>query len=192
MEQAHHMPDSTRSYVGCHKERSGRGECAGCHHMLPQPPSQAACKICHDGPLPRKVDQRTSPFVPMTPRELPVLPDVSDDFPEVVEASVLAGKYQPAKFPHKKIVAGMDEMVRKSRLATRFHGKTVVLCAGCHHNSPPGERVPSCRSCHSDAAHPVKDLPDLTAAYHRQCIGCHQAIGHPSQGCTDCHEEVRK
>lgn len=192
LEQAHHMPDSTLSCVGCHQGRSGRGECAGCHNMLPQPPGQAACKLCHDGPLPRQVDKTASPFVPLTPRELPELPAVSADFPEEIEIKVLSDQYKPSKFPHKKIVARLDEMTRKSRLATRFHAKTVVLCAGCHHHSPPGERVPACRSCHSDAAHPQKDLPDLTAAYHRQCIGCHQAIGHQAQGCTDCHEEVRK
>jgi hypothetical protein len=192
LEQVHHMPDSDRSCVGCHRERSILGQCAGCHHMLPQPPSQASCRFCHVGPLARRVDQQTSPFIPMTPRELPGLPQVSDDFPEEIEIKVLAGKYRPSKFPHKKIVAALDAGVRANRLAARFHNETAVLCAGCHHHSPPGERVPSCRSCHSDAAHPLKDLPDLTAAYHRQCIGCHQAIGHPATGCTDCHEEVQK
>jgi hypothetical protein len=70
--------------------------------------------------------------------------------------------------------------------------KTGVLCAGCHHHSPPDERVPACRSCHTDTARAGRDLPDLGTAYHRQCIGCHRAIGHAAQGCTDCHQEVRK
>jgi hypothetical protein len=192
LEQAHHVPDSTLSCVGCHKEHTGRNECAGCHHMLSQPPGQAACKICHDGPLPRQVDKTSSPCVPMISAELPELPDVSADFPEEIEIKILSNRYRPVKFPHKKIVARLDEMTRKSRLATRFHQKTETLCAGCHHNSPLGERVPACKSCHGDAAHSQKDLPNLTVAYHRQCIGCHQAIGHPAQGCTDCHEEVRK
>jgi hypothetical protein len=192
LEQAHHLPGSALSCVGCHDERSGRGQCAGCHRMLPQPPDQAACKVCHHGPLPRQVDRTASPFVPLTPREPPGLPDVSEDFPEVVEISALAGKYKPSKFPHRKVVEALDKDVRKSRLASSFHQKTGTLCAGCHHNSPPNERVPACRSCHGDVARPRQDLPDLTEAYHRQCIGCHQAIGHKAQGCTDCHQEVRQ
>jgi hypothetical protein len=192
LEQAHHLPGSALSCVGCHDERSGRGQCAGCHRMLPQPPGQAACKVCHHGPLPRQVDRTASPFVPLTPREPPGLPDVSEDFPEVVEISALAGKYKPSKFPHRKVVEALDKDVRKSRLASSFHQDTGTLCAGCHHNSPPNERVPACRSCHGDVAHPRQDLPDLTEAYHRQCIGCHQAIGHKAQGCTDCHQEVRQ
>jgi hypothetical protein len=192
LEQAYHLPDSQLSCVGCHKKHSEENECAGCHHVLPQPPGKAACKVCHWGPLPRRVGGRPAPSIPFAPVQLSGLPAVSADFPEEVEIRVLADRYKPSKFPHKKIVAKLDEMVRGSRLATRFHSKTEVLCAGCHHHSPPGERVPSCRSCHSDAAHPQKDLPDLTAAYHRQCIGCHQAIGHEAQGCSDCHQEVRK
>jgi len=192
LEQVHHMPDSDRSCVGCHRERSVQDQCAGCHHMLPQPPSQASCRFCHNGPLPRRIDAQASPFIPMTPRDLPELPAVSADFPEEIEIKVLASKYRPSKFPHQKIVAALDEGVRENQLAARFHNETSVLCAGCHHRSPPGERVPACRSCHGDAAHPQKDLPDLTAAYHRQCIGCHQAIGHPATGCTDCHQEVPK
>jgi hypothetical protein len=160
--------------------------------MLAQPPSQATCKVCHWGPLARQVAGRAPPSIPFAPVRLSVLPDISEDFPEEVEIKVLASKYRSSMLPHKKAVATMDEAVRKSRLAKRFHATTEVLCAGCHHRSPPGERVPACRSCHSDAAHPQKDLPDLTAAYHRQCIGCHQAIGHPATGCTDCHQEVQK
>jgi hypothetical protein len=189
LEQAYHMPGSAWSCVGCHKQRSGRGQCAGCHRALAQVPGQAACEVCHRGPLPEEPEKTVVPLPPVRPEGLP---QVGPEFPEEVEIGVLAQKYEPSRFPHKKIVAALDQGVQESRLARRFHQKTGTLCAGCHHHSPPDTRVPSCRSCHSTAAHPEKDLPDLTAAYHRQCIGCHQAIGHQAQGCTDCHQEARQ
>lgn len=192
LSQAFHDPNSTLSCVGCHRENSNRGECAGCHHMLATPPSQAACDLCHNGPLPEKLDRSSSPMTLLADRELSALPDVSERFPEEIEIESLTDRYQPAKFPHRKIVAALDEVVRGNQLAEHFHQTTETLCTGCHHNNPPGDPVPACRSCHGDENYPQKDLPDLTAAYHRQCIGCHQAIGHKAQGCTDCHEELRK
>lgn len=204
LNQAFHTSDSALSCVGCHKERSGQGVCAGCHHMLPVPPGQAACDLCHSGPpaeaeavageaaAGEAVDPNSSLQAALAPRELAALPAVSDDFPEKLELELLADKYGPARFPHQKIVAALDRAVRDSRLAARFHQDTNTLCAGCHHRSPPGDPIPACRSCHGDENVPGKDLPELNAAYHRQCIGCHQAIGHQAQGCTDCHQEVRR
>ena len=189
LEQAYHMPNSAWSCVGCHKESAGQGQCAGCHRTSAGVPGQAACEVCHWGPLPEEPENTVITFPKVA---LEGLPAAGPDFPEDVEIGVLAEKYQPSQFPHKKIVAALDQGVQASRLARRFHQKTRTLCAGCHHHSPPSERPPACRSCHSTAADPQKDLPDLTAAYHRQCIGCHQAIGHEAQGCTDCHQEVSR
>jgi len=189
LEQAYHMSGSTWSCVGCHAKNSGQGQCAGCHRTSAEVPGQAACGICHRGPLPQPGEIRAAVTFPQVAME--GLPAVSADFPEEVEIGVLAEKYEPSQFPHKKIVAALDKGVQENRLAKRFHQKTRTLCAGCHHHSPPDERPPACRSCHSTAAGPEKDLPDLTSAYHRQCIGCHQAIGHEAQGCTDCHQVSR-
>jgi hypothetical protein len=192
LSQAFHEPDSTLSCVGCHRENANRGECAGCHHMLPTPPSQSACDLCHSGPQSEKLDRNSSPMTLLADREFPALPAVSEDFPEEIAIKSLADRYQPVKFPHKQIVTSLDRVVCGNQLAERFHQNTETLCAGCHHNNPPGDPVPACRSCHGDENDSQKDLPDLKAAYHRQCIGCHQAIGHEAQGCTDCHEELRK
>ncbi len=189
---AYHLPGSELSCVGCHQKLSGQGQCAGCHQTPARVPGQAACAVCHRGPPPRRAATAPPPAVPFSPVQLGGLPAVSEDFPAEVEIGVLAEKYRPSAFPHEQIVAALDRGVRESRLARRFHQKTRTLCAGCHHHSPPDERPPACRSCHADAARPGKDLPDLTTAYHRQCIGCHQAIGHEAQGCTDCHKEVQK
>jgi hypothetical protein len=196
LNQASHDPDSTLSCVGCHKERSGQDLCAGCHHVLPVPPAQGSCDLCHSGPPPERegeaVDRKSLLLAALALRQHAELPPVSADFPEELELEELADKYGPARFPHQKIVAALDRAVRDSRLATRFHQGTNTLCAGCHHRSPPCDPMPACRSCHGDENAAGTDLPELNAAYHRQCIGCHQAIGHEAQGCTDCHQEVRK
>ncbi len=123
--------------------------------------------------------------------ELDPLPAPSDDFPDKVVIDVLADKYRPAEVDHRKIVASLDRVVRKSGLARRFHSKTEVLCAGCHHNSPVGARPPQCRACHGSVADAKTDKPALKAAYHRQCIGCHQKMGIvKALGCKDCHAEA--
>ena len=192
LEQAYHMPDSAWSCVGCHKESAGQGQCAGCHQTSAGVPGQAACRICHWGPPPERAKVIPPPSVPFSPVALEGLPAAGPDFPEDVEIGVLAEKYAPSQFPHEKIVAALNQGVKASRLAKRFHQNTKTLCAGCHHHSPPNERPPACRSCHTDTARAGKDLPDLGTAYHRQCIGCHQAIGHKAQGCTDCHQEVSR
>jgi hypothetical protein len=115
------------------------------------------------------------------------LPAVGDDFPDEITIDFLKQKYEPSVLPHRKIVERLDAIVRGSKLAVRFHGSGDISCSGCHHQSPAGDRPPPCRSCHAGEADATRDKPALLAAYHRQCIGCHQrmAIGH--EGCTDCH-----
>ena len=192
LNQAFHQAGSELSCVGCHQQRSGEGACAGCHHMLPLPPGQAACELCHSGPVAEQVDPNGSPLAALAPVELAALPAFSESFPQALQLHVLADKYRPAPFPHGQIAAALDRAVRSSRLARRFHAKTETLCSGCHHRSSTGDPTPTCRSCHGDENAADRDLPELKAAYHRQCIGCHQAIGHPAQGCTDCHQEANK
>lgn len=191
---AFHQAGSELSCVGCHRERSNEGACAGCHHMLPVPPGQASCELCHSDPPPSReaADPDASLLAALAPVELAALPAFSDSFPQALQLEVLADRYGPVRFPHGPIAAALDRAVRDSRLARRFHAKTETLCSGCHHRSSPGDPTPTCRSCHGDENAAGRDLPELNAAYHRQCIGCHQAIGHPAQGCTDCHQEARK
>jgi DnaJ-class molecular chaperone len=101
--------------------------------------------------------------------------------------SALAKSYEPVRLPHSKIVAKLDAGARASSLANRFHERTDRLCTGCHHHSPVGAPPPQCRSCHGETAAATVDKPALLVAYHRQCIGCHQAMDIKKQGCTDCH-----
>jgi hypothetical protein len=148
-------------------------------------PAERSCRTCHGGPL--AAEQVLTEPPRLAEHSFEALPAISEGFPDQVVIDVLADEYEPSKLPHAKIVAKLDAGARASALAKRFHGDTATLCAGCHHHSPLGARPPACRSCHTEAADPVSDRPDLKVAYHRHCIGCHIRMNVPQQGCTDCH-----
>lgn len=197
---SYHYGSSSHSCVGCHETKTATQDCSGCHRRLQHPPQQRACIICHSGPTPQALggepgsggdsDAAGSIQTPF-PEDalLATLPELSDDFPDKVVIDILADEYRGAELPHAKIVAKLDAAVRNSRLASRFHGQTEVLCAGCHHQSPIGTRPPPCRACHGQKADATEDKPALKAAYHRQCVGCHQEMK-IKDGCTDCHAEA--
>ncbi len=216
LEQAYHTASSEHSCVGCHKKESYKKDCAGCHHKFKQPPSRRTCKNCHSGPRPGQkpasmsdtyadntttaqwsvaadagVNTQAQTAVPQIPDvNLATLPVTSDDFPENVTIDSLVKKYAASEFPHRKIVTTLDTAIRKSKAAKRFHGTTQIMCTGCHHSTPEGSRPAACRACHSDNADAIKDKPGLRAAYHRQCIGCHQKMRIKAQGCEDCHKKA--
>jgi hypothetical protein len=185
MAQSYHALGSEHSCVGCHAANTSDSSCTGCHHQLGAAPGQLACTVCHSGPSPGGQALETPPAIAEV--LLAALPAPSDDFPETVVIDGMANEYEPSTLPHAKIVAKLDAAVRQSPLAGRFHATTQTLCSGCHHNTPVGTRPPPCRSCHGDTAEATVDRPDLKAAYHRQCLGCHIEMGLSQQGCTDCH-----
>ena len=64
-------------------------------------------------------------------------------------------------------------------------------CAACHHYRPAdpaaAETVP-CSACHQDAFNPDHDgRIGLKAAYHLQCVGCHETAGEGPVRCEGCH-----
>ncbi len=140
-------------------------------------------------PSPEPTLSPEPPPPPSPPVTRAPLPPFSEAFPETVVINLLARDYQPSKLPHGKIVATLDRKARENKLAGAFHTDT-TLCAGCHHHSPPATRPPACRSCHGAKAHPTRDQPSLKAAYHRQCIGCHESMSIKKTGCIDCHAEA--
>ncbi|MBI5528545.1 MAG: cytochrome c3 family protein [Deltaproteobacteria bacterium] len=218
LEQAHHRAGSGFSCVGCHERlTSTKVECAGCHEQMLEPPGERACAVCHSGTAPAVVSvpivgpaveeapgTQSAPSAalvttpPHKPPDAELFADVklaplpkvdAKDFPEKITIDVGGKKYQPTVMPHLKIVKKLHDESAKSKLANRFHGKTEVLCAGCHHHhSPADKRPPPCRSCHGAAATAGRDMPSLENAFHRQCIGCHQQMARKEQGCTDCHK----
>ena len=87
--------------------------------------------------------------------------------------------YGPARFMHSKHAASLNGD-----------------CALCHHASPEGadagadrlSETVACRSCHQESFNP--DHPErigLKAAYHQQCMGCHETMNRGPVDCVGCH-----
>lgn len=83
-------------------------------------------------------------------------------------------KYGPVRFMHAKHSAALNNN-----------------CAKCHHYKPEGADAPeflACRSCHQDAFNPeTPDRVGLKAAYHQQCMGCHESMKQGPVHCSGCH-----
>jgi hypothetical protein len=118
------------------------------------------------------------------------------DIPEKVSIKVLMNQYEPAELPHRKIVSTLVKNIQGDKLAAYFHNDKGTVCQGCHHHSPVSKKPPLCGSCHGkpfDEKTPLR--PGLMAAYHRQCMECHEnmQMEKPSAvDCTGCHKERKK
>ncbi|GAB6906052.1 Cyctchrome c, class III family protein (fragment) [Desulfosarcina cetonica] len=81
--------------------------------------------------------------------------------------------YGPVRFMHAK------------------HAVVVKDCALCHHYRPLDEAASEtvrCSACHQEPF--KKDHPErigLKAAYHQQCMGCHQKMDQGPIDCAGCH-----
>ena len=184
---AYHSPTSKHSCVGCHRKAASKPDCAGCHQTLERDVSTRTCTQCHTGPRPPAAPPKAMPPFAGVMQ----LPPYSKEYPEHVVLKSLAKAYGPVKLPHGKIVAKLFQAANGSALARQFHGRVETLCAGCHHHAPVGRRPVACGSCHRNNDHATRDLPGLKAAYHRQCMGCHEKMGLSKyNGCTVCHEKA--
>jgi hypothetical protein len=159
---------------------------------------EAGCEVCHAGPLPARLESERSRFRSLDdfrpdPAEI-ALSFAPDEIPETVEIGALSDQYEPAVMPHRKIVEKLREHIGESTTASYFHLHEDVVCQGCHHQSPVGEKPPLCESCHrAQSADLELAKSALQGAYHQQCLGCHEsmALEKPSD-CTGCHEEKRE
>lgn len=219
LEASMHKIDSSMSCVGCHETKKADKSCAGCHEFMPtghkkQDPS--SCVSCHMKPT---ADILEFPVISeQTPEELPqdgsvhktdiqaqMLLDsrtaitttyLEEDIPEKVVIQKLSKKYEPTELPHRKIVNTLMKNIQDNKITQYFHQDPGTLCQGCHHNSPVSKKPPSCESCHgvaSESVYPFK--PGLMAAYHNQCMGCHDRMGiekPAANDCTGCHKEKKK
>ena len=122
----------------------------------------------------------------------PVQPLTAMQGPLKVTIDALADKYEPNNFTHRRHVASLMERIKGDKLAAAFHNKPETLCATCHHRSPLSATPPKCGSCHTKDIDPKNpSRPNLKAAYHLQCMGCHQGmnVGRPKNtDCTTCHK----
>lgn len=87
--------------------------------------------------------------------------------------------YGPARFMHSKHAASLGGD-----------------CALCHHASPEGSdagidrlsETVACRTCHQESFNPAHpERIGLKAAYHQQCMGCHEEMNKGPINCVGCH-----
>jgi len=189
---AYHAPFSEHSCVGCHNKKKLEKDCAGCHRFIPlidikaKEPKKEVCDRCHTG--------KKEVILP------PPLSTAGLD-PEVVKKEikikVLEKEFEPADFPHRKIIDKLVDISNNNKLARYFHNDLKILCEGCHHQrKSPAEAKkdtpPSCQNCHPKYFNPVNpNKLKLQSAYHVQCIGCHDnmRLEKPTHRCSDCHKE---
>jgi hypothetical protein len=200
LSQAMHQMDAGSSCVGCHNQRQAEPQCAGCHSMITKSRSLTtmdSCSTCHtqtpgEAPVPADNAQANAMAAQLLAQRqaAPAIVNV-DLIPENVTIKTLSDSYDVVKLPHRKIVLKLAEGVQKSKMAAYFHTAPTTLCQGCHHNSPATVKPPQCGSCHgrsSDDLNPTR--PGLMAAYHQECMQCHDKMGLEKPGsreCTACH-----
>lgn len=127
------------------------------------------CKSCHVSEYPTEKD----PGLLDCPRNNIVSVYHSPkEGPEVVDISEMSDKYSGVIFSHR-VHAEMSEMTEG--------------CSGCHHFNTTGP-ILNCRNCHSaNRNREDVSIPDLKAAYHRQCMKCHKQWSNENGCNTQCH-----
>lgn len=183
-ERAFHKTEAKQACTGCHAEAKETKKCAGCHQWMPNGMPTSSCAVCHRGPSQGKAIEvaATPPF------------QDKEKVPEKLQIKILEKEFKPAEFPHLKIVNKLLSIANESSLARFFHGtKEQALCAGCHHRTElqqAAEKAPTCSTCHSRPFDPNSlGRPGLLGAYHRQCVGCHEAMDQKPTAleCVKCH-----
>ncbi|HBN25872.1 MAG TPA: cytochrome C [Desulfobacteraceae bacterium] len=94
----------------------------------------------------------------------------------------------PAKSPDKPVRLMFKGVAGKVLFSHKLHTNDAG-CSDCHHNLEEDETSPeSCGSCHEPEMED-EDVPNRTAAFHSQCIGCHQEneAGPQEKECSLCH-----
>ena len=199
--QAMHDSKAGQSCVGCHKQQQAKPECAGCHSSITESrvlANEASCTSCHrettaENPYPLEGSEESKALAAeMLNARVPVTGTIPmDQIPEIVTIKALSKEYEGAALPHRKIVEKLAQGMEDNRLASYFHNEPTTLCQGCHHHSPASAKPPQCGSCHGRTSEALNlTRPGLLAAYHQQCIQCHDKMGlekPASRDCTACH-----
>lgn len=187
---AYHDVLSEKSCMGCHSIKKAEKECAGCHALLPimdiqtKGPKKEICNACHSG---------KKELFDVKPLSISGLD--TEKVKKEVTIKVLEREYEPSKFPHVKIIEKLVKISNDSKLGSYFHRELQTICEGCHHQSRAEAEVeknspPYCRNCHSvNFDRQNRNRPKLVAAYHNQCLGCHEYMQlEKGRKCKECHE----
>ena len=204
--QAMHSVKAGQSCVGCHqKTLMEKPQCAGCHGSM-KAMTEQSCAVCHadvpgltaahlaDGPA--NSEQLNAQLTDIANRHLaekaaPVKSIAPEEIPEYVEIGSLSNEYMPSRFPHRKIYEALLNGTNGNGMAAAFHSAPTTLCAACHHKSPQADLLtpPRCANCHGSQADKMAvdaNRPSLKAAYHQQCMACHDRMGITKPANTDC------
>jgi hypothetical protein len=139
------------------------------HRLSPELRNQ--CAMCHTCTAPTK----SNPCLITCPRVKESTGIYTPaDGPGVVLMNKMTGQYGPVVFGHRS----------HAQMAEMSGG-----CNGCHHYNDTSLKILPCKTCHpAERKRQNIDIPDLKAAYHRQCLACHrQWNGSPE--CSTCHLE---
>ena len=122
----------------------------------------------------------------------------AENMPDSITLDSLVQLYEKVDFNHKMHIAVVKDC------ADCHHHTTGTLiedanCVRCHRNSG-ATAVVACKGCHQAQPFSAEALREkgrnlklyhvdkvgLKAAYHQNCMGCHDKTGGPT-GCQDCH-----
>ncbi|MCG8633425.1 MAG: hypothetical protein MI863_06320 [Desulfobacterales bacterium] len=197
--RAMHDPNASQSCIGCHTEKQAAKECAGCHAQLPKKATKDQdCAACHSVDVkskPTAMLKNTAATGSMAKAAINARTYEKvnlNDIPETVVINTIEGEYKASEFPHRMVVDAIFKQVENNTMAKAFHKNDLTMCVGCHHNSPATMTPPKCASCHDIKPDLTTGKPGLKAAYHGQCITCHQEMEVTSvlpTDCTKCHEK---
>ena len=196
LEQAMHQIGSDHSCIGCHTKSQERSECAGCHAAIGSKKiaDNATCRVCHMQPpsegesgMVLNPDDQNQAAMLLDSRNPADRRFSDEDIPEKVVIKAIMDQYGPVEMPHRKIYQKLAAGIKEDGIARYFHKSEETLCQGCHHYSPITKKPAACSSCHGEAfdeRNPGK--PGLMAAYHLQCMDCHQVMELEKPVSTDC------
>ncbi len=196
------------SCVSCHVQNLERRECAGCHSLIPTPPrTENYCATCHDvtslmtkeqfmqgvrGELDSSENEELAAETVYARKQNTEGAISPFEIPNKVKIDILSEEYEGSNFTHARHYSSLLKRIGDDKLAKAFHADPYALCAACHHESPASMTPPKCVSCHSPTIDPASpERPNLKAAYHLQCMGCHDAmdVSRPKNtSCTTCHK----
>lgn len=195
------------SCVSCHIRQTRQRECAGCHDHLVgnRRDGEQWCNVCHTvapSAKPEQIAAGIANKLPFAQNEALATATVlgrkqaqywsSLVAPYKVEINVLENQYGACLFNHRHHAFSLYERIRGNQLASAFHVEKATICTTCHHHSPASATPPKCSSCHSTTiSWRPEGRPNLMAAFHLQCMNCHQdmKVARPrNTDCATCHK----
>jgi hypothetical protein len=128
---------------------------------------------------------------------VPFVKEYKDDFKilrkiSLMEKGISAKDISDVYFLlNSPIIKEREDNYGPVRFAHKRHATLINDCTECHHYRPKDMNMPEttrCSACHQESFKP--DNPErlgLKAAFHQQCIECHQKEQNSPVSCNGCH-----